>query len=111
MKNESGFREESGFLRAFEPCQRIAQAGVVVLWLAFAVVVLSGGSGWWHSAFDVCSVGLLGISVFNAISMVSFSLLSRARFYPGRFLMLLLLIVIAVLALALRSFVTGIRLH
>jgi len=111
MKNESGFREEWGFLRAFEPCQRIAQAGVVVLWLAFAVVVLSGGSGWWRSAFDVCSVGLLGISIFNAISMVSFSLLRRARFYPGRFLTLLLLIVIAVLALALRSFVTSIRLH
>ncbi len=111
MKNESGVREESGFLRAFERFQEMAQAGVVVLWLVVAVVVLSGGSGWWPSAFDLCSVGLLGISIFNAISMVSFSLLRRSRFYPGRFLMLLALIIIAVLALALRSFVTGIRLH
>ncbi|MEN6499758.1 MAG: hypothetical protein ABFC65_04380 [Rectinema sp.] len=111
MKNESGLRKESSFLSAFRLFQKIAQATVCVLWLILAVIMLSGGSSWWRTAFDVCSVGLLGLSIFNAVFMVSFSLLKRERFSPGRFLMLLLLIVLATLALAVRSYMAGIRLY
>lgn len=82
-----------------------------VLWLVLAVIMLSGGSSWWRTAFDVCSIGLLGLSIFNAVFMVSFSLLKRERFSVGRFLMLLMLIVLATLALAMHSYMAGIRLY
>lgn len=111
MKNESGLQGGSGFLRAFRLFQKIAEMAVFVLWLASTVVMLIVGSEWWRSAFEVCSIGLLGISLFNAISMVSFGLFKRERFHTGRFLILLALAVVATIALALSLFVLGIRLQ
>jgi hypothetical protein len=111
MKSESGPEVESGFLRAFKFFQKIAEIAGVVLWLVVTVLMLILGSETWRSTFEICSIGLLGISLFNAISMVAFSLLKRERFHVGHFLILVALILIAVIALALSLFVMGIRLH
>jgi hypothetical protein len=111
MKNESGVWEESRFLHTFRLFQKIAQEAVCVLWLVLVVVTLRGSSGWWHSAFDACSVALLGLSIFNFVSMISFIVVKQERFYTGRFLILLGLALIAILALAVHSFVMGVGLR
>jgi hypothetical protein len=112
MKNESGTDGGgSGFLRAFQLFRKIIEIIVVILWLTITILMFIINSELWRSAFEICSMALLGISIFNAISMIGFGVLKRERFQTGHFIMLLALIVVAIIALALSLFVMGIRLR
>lgn len=111
MENESDSEKKSDFLRAFKLFQTISELVIAALWLVCAGFLFIAASPAWNTAFKVCSVALLGISLFNAIALVCFSVLRRTHFRIGYFLALAFIILVAILSIALNLFVKGIRIQ
>jgi len=111
MENESGAKEKTSFERKLESAQNVAEIVVLVCWLAAVALLLLLGSTLCQRIFEIASISLLGVSVFNIITMIGLSAAKQVRFSTSRLFMRILLGALAMIGLAVNLFAAGIRIQ
>ncbi len=111
MESESIVKEKSSFVEKFERFQNIAEISIFIGWLTATVLMLLFGSGMYRIFFEIASIGLLGISLFNIITAIGFSASKQGRFSTVSLIVRIALGILAMLGLAFSLFAQGIKIQ
>lgn len=111
MENESSVKGQSPFVKNLESIQNISELVASALWLITSALTIILTSEIYRQLFEIASIILLGVSVFNILTMISFVISRQRTFSVTRFAARIAFGALAVIGLALSLFALGIKIR
>jgi hypothetical protein len=111
VERKSVPNKKSPFIESFVSIQNHTDIFGFLLWILAFVVAFCFRYEKMLSWFDICSIVLLVLSIFNLISMIGLSLWIKERFAIWRCIVRACMTLIAIAGLVLNQFLIGLQVH
>ncbi len=111
MENESGEKRNLSSEKKLASIQNVAEIGVFICWLVATTLLILLGSAVCRKIFNITSISLLGVSLFNMMTMIGLSATKQGRFSIPRLILRIALAALAVIGLAFSLFALGLKIQ